>query len=512
MLSRTPSAPSLSRIQGRIACTNCRRRKIKCNSARPTCNQCRLRPPRKWAPCSYPAHGNGSEQTPDQMLVNIRLLKDRVDELESLLPPDSASVYLTPPYPSPSSSRISGSADLDSSGLQTSQPICLMEPPSDLMATLVDTFLARFAGSWQFFLDPILFRQSVLRPLPFGDPNRPAPALLCAVYLWGSVFANMPPANPYTPEALLVCCLQNIPQDLDEIIYRPNLVVETIQAQILLSLYYMHTALPVQGRYHSSAAVSIALVRGPVPQGVDTAAEADLTHAFWAVVILNNIWVAVDGAPSSIQWDLTQIAFPSGSGLPRGTTILSFLNGDDLESSPIALLVKASIMLERVITLSSHIPDTLARLGARLDRFQGLLPSLSGDIRLILAHALTDSAILRLHAPHVGNSDIAARKCRAAAARLVANIREGRSILAAEPMLGPIYSTLCSFYSHRMAILWNRSIAGDFTAIMEHQELNTSFDELMWMMSSAAPFSPILAHCLAQAQHEWDKHPRMLPG
>ncbi|KAJ6488447.1 hypothetical protein DFH09DRAFT_1209496 [Mycena vulgaris] len=496
MLSRTSSAPSLSRIQGRIACTNCR---YKCNSARPACNQCRLRPPRKWAPCSYPAIGNGSEQTPDQMLETIRILKDRVDELESLLPPDSASVYLTPPYPSPSSSSICGSADLDSSGLQTSQSICLMEPPSDLIVTLIDIFLARFAGSWQFFLDAILFRQSVLRPLPFGDPNRPAPALLCAVNLWGSVLPNMPPANPYTPEALLVSCLQNIPQDLDEIICRPNLVIETIQAQILLSLYYVHTEFPVQGRYHSSAAVSIALVRSPVPHGVDTAAEADLTHAFWAVVILNNIWTA----------------FPSGSGLPRETTILSFPNGDDLESSPLALLVKASIMLVRVIPLSSHIPDTLARLGARLDRFQGLLPSLSGDIRFILAHALTDSTIIRLHAPHVGNSDIAARKCRAAAARLVANICEGRSILATEPILGvcptppSIYS---SFYSHRMAILWNRSIGGDFTAIMELQELNTSLDDLMRMMSSAAPSSPMCAHCLAQVQHGSEKDPRMSPG
>lgn len=182
----------------------------------------------------------------------------------------------------------------------------------------IDVFLQRFSTTAYFFLDPSAFRKSALLPLPFGDENRPSPALLSVVYLWGSLLTDSAPDVPF-----LACTLQNMAQDLVWINPRPTLVLDTIQAEVLLSLYYLHTAQPVPGRYHSATATSIALCARlhligstdhsdapylpyPLPQSLEThsveaAGEGHRIHAFWAVVTLSNYWVAVDGGPSSIS-------------------------------------------------------------------------------------------------------------------------------------------------------------------------------------------------------------------
>ncbi|KAJ6568023.1 hypothetical protein DFH09DRAFT_1468327 [Mycena vulgaris] len=436
----------------------------KCDSGRPTCNQCRLRPPRTWAPCSYPLlDPPENELTSDQMLEAIRALKARVEELELIFPPDPLGVPLNQPYMTASAH---GKMHLDPwSDSEGSHSIDLMEPPPDMINTLLDLFLARFAGSSHFFHDPVVFRHSVLLPLPFGDRNRPAPALLCAAYLWGSTLADIQQVAPYTPDAFLLCCLQNLSRDLEEIIIRPQLILQTIQAQVLVSLYYMHTVKLVQGRYYCSAAVSLALgarlhlirssrnpyaeypaftIRTPALQGLDQSTEAVAINALWAVVILNNSWAGVDGAPSSFPWDVnmdtpwpssTQSSSRAGQA---GPTILAFLNGDDSESSShLGLLSKASVLLERVIALGTHsagCPDPSA-LEARLDSFQAVLPALTRDDALILAHSLADSAIVRLHAPHAHISAISRSKCFAAAARIVATLGKDRVIEHVEPVL-----------------------------------------------------------------------------
>jgi hypothetical protein len=180
----------------------------------------------------------------------------------------------------------------------------------------------RFLGTGHFFLDPVAFRESALNQLPFGDPNRPSPAVLCAVYLCGSTTTDdVQPSAPsvYTPDAFLACCLQNIHPDMDEVPVRPHTVLDLIQAEVLLSHYYMHVALPVQGYYHCAAAVSLALGAGLHLIGSDShpnvqaslfatspstiPSELDATlgvSAFRAVAILNSYWVALSGTPSLI--------------------------------------------------------------------------------------------------------------------------------------------------------------------------------------------------------------------
>ncbi|KAJ7142876.1 hypothetical protein C8R44DRAFT_924598, partial [Mycena epipterygia] len=305
---------------GPRACTNCRRRKIKCNGARPVCDQCTLRPPRSREPCVYPQLDLHTQENPNQMLQTIQALQARVAELEYLAPTDPSGVYLGQPY----GSRGPG-------GSATNMP----EPPPNLIANLIDTFLDRFAGSGYFFIDPHRFRQSALLPLPFGHRDRPSPALLSAVYLWGSVLSHVTPDAPYTPEAFLVCVLQNIPQDITGFGGNPKLVLQTIQAEVLVSFYYLHMASPVHGRYHSAVAASIALgaelhlIRSPqqppqypifalrtplLPRPESSSDEATRINAWWAVVILNNYWVGAEGSPSALPYGIPiDTPWPSSS-------------------------------------------------------------------------------------------------------------------------------------------------------------------------------------------------------
>ncbi|KAJ7463029.1 hypothetical protein FB451DRAFT_1562424 [Mycena latifolia] len=518
------SGASISR---RGACGNCKRRKIRCDGAHP-CNQCRLRPPRTYAPCTH-SGPQEIQQTPGQMIETIHHLKERIEELELLLPPDPETIYLSQPYLTPVASGTPEPVlELEAPSIpEASHSFGLSEPSSDLIATLVDVFTDRFAGNTLFFLDPVTFRQSALLPLPFGDPNRPCPALLCAVYLWGSALAGIRPSTLYTPNTFLLCCLQNIVQDVHDNVDRPKFVLETIQAEVLLSLYYMHTAKPVPGRHHSSAAVSIAqgarlhligsgryVDSHSLPFPLSTSAEWDSSEesmcieALWAVVLLNNYWVAVDGAPSVISYEIN-IDTPwaaSPHTLP-GVTIMNLLNGDDpAVTSPAALLLKASILLQWVIAFGAlnigGPPDSsaLARVETRLDKFRASLPPGPSSRALILAHALTDTAIIRLHATYVPIAASSRSKCLASAARITSSLGDSRSFQHPDPVLGAVYLSTYTFYAHEMETLCDRSSAGDLNVTLEYCALDVKAKDLIRKLGEVASSSPMIEHCVVQMQ------------
>ncbi|KAJ7455859.1 hypothetical protein FB451DRAFT_1373132 [Mycena latifolia] len=469
------------------------------------------------------------QQTPGEMVETIRGLKEHIEELEILLLPDPETIYLSQPYLTPVSSGTPEPVlELEAPLMpEASHSFGLPEPSSDLIATLLDVFTARFAGHTLFFLDPVAFRQSALLPLPFGDPNRPCPALLCAVYLWGSVLADIRPSSPYSPGAFLLCCLQNVVQGIHNIVDCPKFILETIQAEVLLSLYYMHTAQPVPGRYHSSAAISIALCahlhligsgRNPPSHHLpfplfasaawDSVEEGMRIDAFWAVVLLNNYWVAVDGASSAISYEINiDTPWAASSEAPCGATIMRFLNGDETGgSSPAALLSQASILLERVMAFGAlntgDPPDSsaLARVETRLDRFQSLLPPGPTSRSLILAHALKDTAIIRLHAAYAPIAASSRSKCLAAAARIASGLGDSRIFQHPDPVLGAVYLSTYSFYAQEMAVLCDRSLAGDLNSTLEYCALDAKVKELMRKLGEVASCSPMIEHCTIQMQ------------
>ncbi|KAJ7605108.1 hypothetical protein DFH06DRAFT_1348851 [Mycena polygramma] len=523
------SESSLTPIQrGPKACTNCRRRKIKCNGARPLCDQCRLRPPRSKEPCQYPRPDGPvlHEGSASQMLDTIHALRTRIEELESIHAPDPSRIYLNQPYASGSQGpRTPDIPDLGGLNLTHGRlsPMDMQEPPSHLIAALVDVFLERFANSGYFFLPSAPFRASALLPLPFGHQHRPSRSLLSAVYLWGSVLSHISPNAPYTPEAFLVCVVENIPQDMCRLSGNPQLIVETIQAEILLSFYYLHVADSFLGRYHASAASSIALgaefhlVRSPqyptaypsfavnasLPPSRNAAQEAVRIDAFWAVNIINNYWAAANSSPSPIPSTIS-VDSPWPSSSQGGSTIVKFLNGNDEHgSSPVALLTKASILLERIIAFlarTSGPPDpvSLASLDRRLHTFQAALPPLPGPQTLVLTHGLVDLAIVRLHAPYTRSSETARNKCLSAAARVVVGVGAVNILDGArntDPMFGPIYAGVASVYMNEITALAHHSGGRSPRAQAQARELETRLGSLMSAMASLAAYSPLIERC-----------------
>ncbi|KAJ7637429.1 hypothetical protein B0H17DRAFT_1149481 [Mycena rosella] len=452
-ISDSSGGPSVHRR--RVACMNCRTKcdYQKCDSSRPTCTQCRLRPPRAWAPCAYPdVISPERQQTPAEMLETIRTLTERVEELELVLPSDPSKIYLNHPYLTPVSSGTPDPADLDTPSIpEATHFFGLPEPPPNTIVCLVDTFTNNFSGDALFFLDLTAFRRA-----------------------------------QYTPDTFLLCCLQNLGQGLDEITARPKLALEVIQAELLLSLYYMHAAQPIQGRYHISAAVTIALgarfhligSRGNTathsPQfplralwALDATEEGVSINALWAVVILNNYWVAVDGGASCIHGVTIETPWPLSSRAPSGTTIMRFLDGDDSNGhSDGALLSKASILLEQAF-------------GIRL-RWPGWM------------YDWIDSAIIRLHAAYTTTSNLSRAKCLAAAARITSMFGENELINRCDPVLGAVSTTVCSLYVHEMATIYGRWSGGDLGAQLEYYALDAKFNEVIRAMRALAQSSPMM--------------------
>ncbi|KAK7045073.1 hypothetical protein R3P38DRAFT_2690938 [Favolaschia claudopus] len=530
--SATP-APSPT-PRGPKACTNCRRRKIKCDCARPICSQCRLRPPRSKEACQYPqleGIPNSVEGSPSQMLETITTLRARIEELEFLNVQDPTQIFLNSPYTM--RSQGSNSPELhDFTYLASGSPVDMPESPLGLVSILLDSFLERFENSGYLFLDPSQFRQSSLTQLSFDTQDRPSPALLNVACLWGSCLS--PGTPPYTADFFLPRVLKHIPQDLSS---HTQFILDTIQAEVLLSLYYLYTARPVQGRYHAAAAASIALgadlhlIRSPtyhpvyppftlqtsasLPPAQNSAEEAIRIDAFWTVVIVNNFWAAVDGSSSPIPYSIN-IDSPWPATPPElqgGSTIIKFLNGnDDTGYSAVSILAKASILLERVITFNARTsgpPDPLhlASLDHRLRTFHSSLPSLSptggAQQTLILTHALLDLAHVRLHAPFTRTSDDARTKCLAAGARVVQGVG-AVSILHGAPhadcMLANVYSGVAWVYINEILVLAQQGGMGGLSAEAQSEasELEGKLGTLMSSMASLAAYSPLFDRCFVE--------------
>ncbi|KAJ7059683.1 hypothetical protein C8F01DRAFT_1370559 [Mycena amicta] len=525
------------------ACNNCRRRKIKCDGVRPTCSQCRVRPPRSNIPCEFELEPIKSHQTPAQLLETIQILQNTRGHTAAH---DRSNHAWGPPSPTllvrwgmqwqwllisrpfytvanPPNSFHSGNAFSAAFGRLT----LAQEPALHVVGTLVDTFLEAFTSRGYFFLEPHNFRTSALLPLPFGHPNRPAPSLLSVTYLWGAVLARAPLSPPYSPDTFLQYAHQNLPRDIAGFELNPRLLLHAIQAQVLLSYYYLHIARPVEGRSHASAAVSLALSAGlhsiapphaqkleafpefPLRQTgpllsppVDPREASERINSWWSVWVLNNYWVAAHGSGSAIPSGAT-IDTPWPGSSTSGSTVMRFLNGNEQETfSPVALLAKATTLLERTVAFSAHTtgpPDT-SSIASRIQAFYAKLPPLpgNGSKPVIIAYLLADLAIVRLHAPYANAVSTSPNPSRgavfAAAGRIVANLSGlGMEDIKVEPVVGIISATVATVYINELITLHNEL---DHRRRAQYQEIELQLRNLMNIMSVNASSSPVTQHCL----------------
>ncbi|KAJ7467687.1 hypothetical protein FB451DRAFT_1178059 [Mycena latifolia] len=476
------------------ACMNCRRRKIGCSADRPVCKECRLRPPRSGIPCKYshtPQSGVISPPQEDGMQAMVH-------QLQGTSSAWSSEVFLSDPYAkqiptqqsvwdSPAELVVAAGVGnnfrysaqrpryFSQTPLQHSPPrSCIflnwLKPEMSIVISIIqsqcslDIFLLHFSPRHFFFLDSSPFQQAF-------DAHPPISPLLHAMYLSASRLSSKAASELLLSEAQL---LARTGDHLARAVgaCHAHAILQIIQAAVLLSLYYLDAGRLVEGRYHCAGATSLAFSAGlhqlgaapraltppfvfaPVAQ--DTSREREHIAAFWSVVLLNNYLVVAAGVPSSIPTDpsITTTLWVTKSSAADETA------GDDSAT----LLVQASILLERTIVLifslvpllrirpplTVRAPDApeLWALDALLEALRGHLANASTDERALVAHALVNAALVRLHAPHAHLAKcLTAAHCVAARFAVWDPTRN-----KADPILGPLLSVLADVCIAHLAL------------------------------------------------------------
>jgi Fungal specific transcription factor domain len=140
-----------------------------------------------------------------------------------------------------------------------------------------------------------------------GDNSRPSQALLSTVYLWGVNLSSIEVLKSYE-SVFLGRATRRIARDLSG--DHPQKAKHALQAEVLLSRYYFSIGSFLEGRYHCSAAVSIALSLGfhrirsmqglpPNTPSVDTVEEGERINAFWTVFFDDKCWAVAMDVPSA---------------------------------------------------------------------------------------------------------------------------------------------------------------------------------------------------------------------
>ncbi|KAH7875857.1 uncharacterized protein C8R40DRAFT_1169985 [Lentinula edodes] len=318
----------------------------KCDGVKPTCSQCIRLPPSELEDqlCEY--SDPKLRRTEEQVLKEtIKTLEARIRELE--ISSDASVVKLHSPYQ-----------------VQKSNSEGFLNPPEDeniLSPQLLEAFF-RHATDLNFFLHTPRFRRAVL--LPVDSPGRPCQGLISVVLLLGfslseryilkpeeshshnnilndGVFAS---ASVSSQEALYLSRAQI---DVAGILSssHPDRIVHGIQAELLLSTYLFRSGRILEGKYHLSAATSIAFgaklhkirslnrdkdiltsaalpwvvcltsstskfenrlnvdsAKDPeplFPHSVDPISEGERINAFWTVITMSNCWaLAADSSPN----------------------------------------------------------------------------------------------------------------------------------------------------------------------------------------------------------------------
>ncbi|KAJ7480860.1 hypothetical protein FB451DRAFT_1556350 [Mycena latifolia] len=547
------------------ACLNCRHLKIKCDGVRPVCGQCKRVP--KDDPCEF----TDSMSRTQELEHTVYRLQSRIDELQGGAGPSNYAGPSHYPGPNQSpefsarSSPFSGSSGSQSSPSTENSIFGFQEPPFMMVQMLIQYFLPH-ATQFGFFLHAIRFRDSALLQLPFGDERRPSPALLCAVYLWGVHLSQSQPLLSSEP-VFLKRAQQHVSTEISSNAH-PTHFLHTIQAQVLLATYLFRTKHFLEAEFYANGAATLALgyqlhkIRSsragsppllgvpvsievyPAPPA-DAVAEGERIRGFWAVTTLQaNLNVALGspsgafcilesaGAEIDTPWPLEIADYEAGL-LPAGycgqESVRHFLTDDPLPASPICMLhAKASVLLYRAARLGAKYSANLQPqeraaytashtwLDTRITQFWEALPpvyaaygSPDADVRtLVLAHALTAAAAIKLHRGPAASDPQAQARCvfaaRAALSALSENTDAAR--LAAHPVVGALGALACRVLMdaiRRARAAWAAGFATGFGAA-EEGTLLADLQSGMATMAAYAAGSPLIEYQLKKLRQQYD--------
>ncbi|KAJ6477932.1 Zn(2)-Cys(6) binuclear cluster domain-containing protein [Mycena vitilis] len=527
---------SMIPLQKGKACVNCRRRKIKCDGNRPICQQC-AKFLTAFGDCEYtengPAYGKMLEE-------QIAILQTRIEDLER--PPQTRlSVSLSPlpllagrenPGPTLPVSPTNGMRlgpllshfySQQTLAEATGAKLMPTELPYIVLQALVHNFIHK-ACLFGFFLDTQAFHNSIL-----GSNSRHLPpVLLNVMYLWGVHLSKDPRVTAYEPAFLAHALRSTAGSHSGD---HPRIILHSMQASVLLAYYFIRNARFVEGKYHISAAVSMAVcsglhrIRAPQPQGTLEASpivnalsppqgpteEGERISAFWNVLTLNNCWAVVDGAPSNVSyaasglkidtpWPLDShdyVERPHLLPLQSSQTVIRFLKDvPDNAMSEAALHCKASILFEEGTRLGAlYRPDghpvddaELRSVDARIDSFAATLPPIRSK-HLLVAHTLCHGATVRLHGASAKIREESRVKQLLAANAIVDILRQTdvAKVGLIDPVLAPLWTSASLVFISEIGQLHDSQ---DFT---KRQVLTESLNIVIAAMENFAPHCRLMS-------------------
>ncbi|KIY65231.1 hypothetical protein CYLTODRAFT_357149 [Cylindrobasidium torrendii FP15055 ss-10] len=420
MSSSNNQTNSINRGQ---ACIHCRRRKLRCDGQRPICGTCsRTRQP---GDCEY---------TDTQGRTRAEILEETIAQMQSRI------------------------RELENPGAFSSEPVYLQHPYAQRMnrapaegeqMALIQKFIPH-VSDLSFFLDVSYFKASALLPhAPNPHPSRPISALMSAVYLWG-IHLSQDESLLRHREAYLARAVSQVSTSLSG--SHAEKVLQTIQAEILLAVYFFTLGRLLEGKYHLATATSITIATGLTKA---RAGESPLTNtelvvrveieridACWTVVALDQIWAVALASSANMSesmrnqletpWPVDDSNYESGQyphNMLASKTISDYLEGkaqDTIGLSGKALYAKAAILWSKATDLITRwepnmspaqtgsfrqefnkLDYMLEQLRVRLVRPENLK---NAPHREFMTHNLVCAALLQLHGPFSASSERSQQK------------------------------------------------------------------------------------------------------
>ncbi|KAJ7921427.1 hypothetical protein B0H13DRAFT_154919 [Mycena leptocephala] len=432
----------------------------------------------------------------------ISILQGRIEELEG---PRRTRSYVPLSRPSTSSALTPQISPTNTMGLgpllthfylqQTSghsiNPTAATSMPTELpfivLQALVHNFL-HHASCFGFFLDAQAFHDAITS----SDGLQLPPVLLNVMYLFGVHLSQDARITAYEP-AFLAHALRSTAGSLSGT--HPRTILHRLQASVLLAYYFIRNKRFLEGKYHTSAAVSIAVSAGlhrirappehdpvgtrPLSDGLlpanGAAEEGERISAFWNVLNLNNCWAGTDGSPSNVSygesglkidtpWPLDRsdyIERPHLLPVQSSETVSKFLaDVSDDATSDAALHAKASILYEEATRIGARYRATgispkdaeFSFLDRKIDRLAATLPPIQSK-HMLLVHTICHGATIQLHSP-LETVRMESHTKQLVAARAMVDIllkTDVPNMGLIDPVLAPLWTSACLVFISNIA-------------------------------------------------------------
>ncbi|KAG7451497.1 uncharacterized protein BT62DRAFT_916489 [Guyanagaster necrorhizus] len=349
-----------------------------------------------------------------------------------------------------------------------SQPLQDIDFPIEYRERILQRFVQQ-SSEVGFFLDISRFVES----LSGVSRAQPSPALLSAVYLWGVHLSPISELSAYEP-ITLQRAIEAAAQGLS--VRHPQIIVHCIQAEVLIANYFFRNGRVLEGKYHTTTAVSLVLsarlhrirlyigAEAMLLPPVDLVEEGERINAFWTVLILNNCWSAADGSPSNISYSNPD----ANVDLPWPLDMLStrkrpfFMSRLPVWESDSGL---ASMQQQE----AARFFATFSTLERVIQRFLEELPSpmtmaaQSSPGATIVIHTLAQMSMIQLHAPFLArNPSSHGRTVEGfrAIVKIIQSVDISRSLFL-DPIVGVLWATICKLLMQEISSGQGASVAGN---------------------------------------------------